>query len=76
MRIAPATEHNQMQAEIKITSLTIFQVNMDGPIPLGYFLHLLQNRTFGDEWYKFLWAGCPFVSPNQQCQSTKDYRKQ
>jgi len=30
---------------------------------------------FGDNWHTFLWGGVPFLSPNQECQSTKGNSK-
>jgi len=38
---------------------------------LVYFLRLFQSRTSEDNWHRFLWGQKSFLSPNQQCQSTR-----
>ena len=43
-------------------------------VPPRFCLHLFQSRTFGDKWHRnYRPTGCmPFLSPNKQCQSTKE----
>jgi len=38
---------------------------------LAGYLHLFQNRTFGDKWPRFSTGQMPFLPPNQQCRSTE-----
>jgi len=49
-----------------------FQVNLGWPVvPVTFFLHLLQKRLLGDKWCKFCTGQVPFLSPNQEHQSTE-----
>jgi len=43
--------------------------------PLYFFLHLFWKRTCGDKWLGFFTGQMPFISLNQQCQSTKGSTK-
>jgi len=41
-----------------------------------FFIHLFRMRTFGDKWHRLVLTGkMPFLSPNQQCQSTEENSK-
>jgi len=43
--------------------------------PSVFFFHLIQKKSFGDQWDRlFSWARMSLLSPKQQCQSTKEKR--
>jgi len=64
------SEHEGSNAP-SFSSPVVYQVNPGQLVPLGFFIHLFQNRPFTDKWLRFFMGLMPFLSPNQQHQSTE-----